>query len=743
MAYQLYRTNVALTGNVKLCCYLKADEVYHCSLNPISSATPIYPYGVNLKYSTYGRDLVQFHKKYKSGFYSPHLDSKVTEEGNFKIMVDDDNYFNPTPGDAQYGLKRVSLQKNSKELTVFAPIFINNEDDLPTYVRFVVSQTDGKKIYSKYINLSGSTLKSYLRRSLDGVNGKGSNGVIKDPHIINTDPAADYSVVRGVSTVSGDMIEVKSDLLSRCLAHGMAYSEFNRYICAEFERYNIVCPWILNLCWYFNIDDIIPNRYLCSIKDYDVLRIDVEYLDADLNVFTKGDLDFNTYDLPGNVLNYLHDPNVTDIKHETVEHMQPCINSWSIGDSDYIFNAYPGFDRIGSGLNLDTNITPELNYGIDMYCDDVVYDSRSLGWMNCLTYKCLNLNGVTSDDIKTCVTTDIYNMYYKEPIKKYPINNGKCMCNGCNFNMDALTDWLEKHTGKSVDSNCTFSISLVNNSKDISSTSDLTPKNILLIKLNKYQEGTTIKSIDWIVINPALVPATELEDIRKSVYDNKKFKDFIIYKFGKTIDPSTMDFSCIYEIGDTKFYNWNLIDGDYESLSIGKDGFSVDFNNAFYLIDALTSEMQSNTEYVLYNSGCDLRLSRYFGWIQPHIETDPRYIFTCVRHIPAAPETTQWCTGYDVMPLDNIEDYYKTAFVDRGIPEWKGYTTSQFILVPKTITLTVPADIKECTEDDKTPERIFKDNMTGDYIDYIYRLYNYTVDMDKDKTTYIIKYTLK
>ena len=737
MAYQLYRTNVALTGNVKIGCYLKNDEVYHCSLNPVSSATPIYPYGVNLKFSTYGRDLVQFHKKYQSGFYSPHLDSKVTEEGDFKVMVDDDKFFNPTPGDAQYGLKRVSLQKNGKELTVFTPIFINNETELPTYVKFIVSKPDGTKIYTKYINLSGSQLKSYLERSLYEMNGKTQDGAVKDPHIINADPTADYSVVRGLSTVSGDMIEVKSDLLSRCLAHGMTYSEFNRYICAEYERYNIICPWILNLCWYFNLDDIIPNRTLCSVTDYQTLRIDVEYADNNNKPFTKGDLDFNTYNLPGNVLGYLHDPDVTDIKHETVEHIQPCINSWSIGNSDYIFNAYPGFDGIGPGLEADASITPELNYNIDMYCDEVSYQAHNLGWMNCLPYRCQNLNGVGGEDVKKCVETDIYKMYYNADIRRYPINNGKCMCNGCNFNMGKFEEWIEAQ-GYVLADNCTFSISLVNNANP--GINDK-PKNVLLFNFNDYTKEDKIKSIDWIVINPAYIYETELDAIKKTVYEGTYLSDYIIKKFGKTIDSSMMNFSCIYKIGDTKFYAWNMLKDNVDLLEIGKGGFSIDFNNAFYLSGALTSELKSTGEYSLYNSGYDIRMNRYFGWIQPHIETDPNYIFTCVRHINEAPETAQWCSGYDIMTLNDIATYYKSVFEGRGIPEWKGYSTSQFILLPESITIEVP--VKDIDEN-KTPKQLFEEYLKDkNYIDYIYRLYSFTIDMDKEKTKYIIKYTLK
>lgn len=748
MAYQLYRTNVALTGNVKMGCYLEKGEVYRCSLNPLSSAMPIYPYGVNLKYSTYGRDLVQFYKKYAAGFYSPHLDPKVTEKGDFKEIIPDDKFFNPTPGDGQYGLKRVSLKKNGKELTVFAPVFINNENEIPRWVRFITSTSDGNPIYEKTIDLTESSLYDYLLRSLEGMNGyDGYN-----PHIINVDPEAEYSAVRGISTTSGGMIEVKSDLLSRCLEHGMAYSEFNRYICAEFERYGMVCPWILNLCWYFDIDDIIPSRELCSIADFNTVMVDVEYLDSNYNKLAFGDLDFNTYYLEGNILDYLHDPQVTEIKHEIIEHMQPCINSWVVGASDYIFNAYPGFDAMNSSLKEDPdNITPSLNYNIDMYADRSSYHAHNLGWIKFLGYKCKTLKTKFNiDTVKQCVGSDIKTMYFDNSyqLHRYPINNGKCMCNGVMLNTGVLTYWMLEDLGGGyvLSDNCELSVSIVNSINTI----DEAPKHVLLLRMDDYNSGNTIVSIDWIIINPQGVADTDIEEIKKKVYSNPLLNGLIIKQFN-SVTPADGDrgirISAIYKIGETKYYDWVCLASSEEGFLIpaggedkfGNSGFSIDFNQAFYINDALVSEQQIGGEYKLYSSGQDLRLTRYFGWIQPRVVTDTDQIYTCIRHVDAAPATTQWCPGYDIIKLSDIGGYYPGVFLGRELPEWKGYTTSQFIVVPKEVVVN-----RKVTDPDLTLKEIFAE-YTGEskYIDYIYRLYDSSIDMNNDKTEYIIKYTLK
>ena len=54
MAYQLLRTNIALTGNIKTCCYIDNGKISdHVTLNPISTISPIIPFDVNLDTSTY------------------------------------------------------------------------------------------------------------------------------------------------------------------------------------------------------------------------------------------------------------------------------------------------------------------------------------------------------------------------------------------------------------------------------------------------------------------------------------------------------------------------------------------------------------------------------------------------------------------------------------------------------------------------------------------------------------------
>ena len=99
MAFQLLRTNISLTGNVKLCGFIEDGEISKAELHPISSILPIYPHSINIHNSKYGYDLVKFYKDYKDVFYSPLIDDKYLDNSEFRKLTSDDEYFNGNIGE--------------------------------------------------------------------------------------------------------------------------------------------------------------------------------------------------------------------------------------------------------------------------------------------------------------------------------------------------------------------------------------------------------------------------------------------------------------------------------------------------------------------------------------------------------------------------------------------------------------------------------------------------------------------
>ena len=172
MAYQLLRTNVALTGNVKLCCYITNREIERASLNPLTTSEAIIPHEINLRNSTYSRDLVPFYSDYKGIFYDNIVNTRLLKSGEFKKIVDDDEFETGYVTDYSYGAKRVSYQKNGKQIAILAPIFINNEKELPSNVKIEFKDSDENVIYTFILGLEGTELGKYLHRSYKDVGGE-------------------------------------------------------------------------------------------------------------------------------------------------------------------------------------------------------------------------------------------------------------------------------------------------------------------------------------------------------------------------------------------------------------------------------------------------------------------------------------------------------------------------------------------------------------------------------------------
>lgn len=765
MAYQLYRTNVALTGNVKLGCYITSGKIDHCVLNPLSSRLPISPFNINITGSKYGADLVKFYKKHTLDFYAPDLDPLVTEAGDFKPYTENDNFFNPCPGDGQYGLKRVSYQKNDKQLSLFAPVFIDSENDIPAYVRFTTGTPGDRNMYTRTVKIAGTALGDYLKRSLENL-----NGVSDTPHIINTDISAAYSIVRGLSMLSGGMLNVKSDLLSRVLDHDMTYREFNAYICNEFQRYNLICPWIINFCWYFNIDDILASRSINSISEFENMVINCEYLDGDKKVIARGDLDFNDYNISGGVLNRLHDQKTATQLNDRVSMLQPTANSWSIGSTDYIFNTYLGFDGLDASGAPTAAITPDIPYNIDYYAKTVIAGAHNLDWMHIIDNYRTQTVTPASDFSLVKFANDLREVYYGDYLKQYTVTDSdNCFCNGCKFNITGFIDKIKTALGEDGEfgDNYKLSLSLLNNSADVDSVG---PQCFILLTYD--DSDTEITAVDFVLFNPHKENYTgqyvSVLDDYVAAYLNKSLerKD----SEGQTITYNTT----ILKAARSKYVAWKVWDNKWTDItdalgdpwvpiSFGKNGLGIEAPKGFYTNTMLTSKSNSNGIYTLYQTNSQIHINRYFGWIQPHIETDTTKIYTFAKHyLKADPWWTdndgnkrQWGDGIDVIPFNEVKTYYPQVYTGRKdgitIPEWKCYDESRCIVAPAEFSVTVPAEKNSLTISEVFDnyiketygENAYNTIVNNNWYDYIHRMYAFTTDMDTDKTNYIITFKLK
>lgn len=649
MANQLYRTNISLTGNVKLGCWITNQQIEKCALAPVSSNLPIIPQSINLKGSIgLGYDIKRFYDSHSDIFYSPQISERLLSEGQYKHLSSGDFAVDPNLGDGQYGLKRVSNGKNGKQLSVFAPVFIKYASDLPAGVRFIIHTGSGlKEVNEKEVGVEGSKHQNvkdsitrpafirkitvpiadtvtgeYLFRSYKGINGTNIDGSdIENIHIININPSYERCVTRGWSMNSGDICEVQSDLMRRILSMNMTMQEFDSYICDEYRTFRMICPWILNLCWYFNIDDLIPDN--TEILYGQPVKIDVEYIDKNGEVIPSGDLDMN-HRLIGqstsdnisdvkNAMDQLGDWRVKEIWDDTPGRLAPITNKWSLSGSynSYIFNMYPGLDQ------------PDLNWRIPYFMD--AYESNPnnkssnpIRWINILGGDVICSSGFNINQALFTGNDSLWNKYYNGSFVRFNDYNDWVICNGAKYNIliDNIKTLID--TDMSIgNGNTEWSISAVHNKTEL-----ISEEPVYLI-LYTPGENNNIKYIDIIIWMPYKEYPMDKFTLMSNRTNNVPALNAYIVKCS-TNNVVQWEYK---EIGKTDIFGDNRILKyiDSDICEIPNTLYSLDSSDGYSYKGILNMNTKAkygecaNKFSILNKTNISTPMNRYFGWIQPRV----------------------------------------------------------------------------------------------------------------------------
>lgn len=778
MAYQLLHTNVALTGNVKLCCYITNREIERASLNPLTTSEAIIPHEINLKNSTYSRDLASFYSDYRGIFYDNIVNTRLLKSGEFKKIVDEDEFETGFVTDYSYGAKRVSYQKNGKQIAILAPIFVNNGEDLPSNVKIEFKDSDENAIYTFILGLEGTELEKYLYRSYKDVGGEGDfcKSIFVDTSKYTQ--GIGYSTLRGWSVVSGEITNTTSNLPQKLFSRDITHTEFDSYIGEEFRTYKTVFPYILNLCWYFNIEDLASVRGM-NLEYGDVFTINVTYLDAFGVEFSLKDIDFNHYNIKAlgdekNLLNYTHEQDTAELRDNFKEHLAPTICRWSLVESDnsYIFNNYIGYDKYNTGTTytfLGSSEEPSKN-------------DNNLSWFN---YLLEDIDPLQRDRVH--IEQDVYtggniyndlvfgspgftgirNIYYNSSanLRQYKLRRSGdkflTICNGIKLNIDPSKLPINEITRsgenyKYIYNECTrISISLLDNYTDISS-SDLKPYIVVVVEPDwktKTSRSVEISSLNYIVWVPFKIDSNNIYDlIEGSTVSAAQKREFFkkltlnnIFNLGASFN------SRLFEIqgnGDWIKHSENITTTKIgEVASVSNPIFTRPTKLLHYTLD---SEGRCN---LFQNSlKSSIILGRYYGWIQPHFVSvrenqresiiDNNYLFRRVIQGDSKPEV-EWGDGIEVIDLNVFQD--GKSIIDTypyRTPEGKFLRASRIAYTPTEITVNISSKEKDKTNE-QVKREILENIFSESDADYLADQYSASYDISKDKDYYIVNLRLK
>ena len=296
MIKPLLRSIPTMSGNVKIACtlldYNKISKdlfetnIRGAHLYPLSSQLFQKSVKVSLLNSSYEYDLKRFYSAYSDTFYSPCFEY---DKKDIK-MLDRTSVVYTRNTDFEYGVKRISYQKSGCQFACFAPIYIDNVNDIPSYflinVNIKSSKLTVKKQIRVNIGINGSSdynyIYKYLTKYLSNI----------DDNVIYMDNANKSLIYYGIDCVNGGFTKTIDATTKLLFDIHMPMQMFDRTISIGFERNNMAIRQVLPLAFYFNIQDVLTDSEKVKLRYADI-TFSGAYYDKDGNELKWYDFDWD------------------------------------------------------------------------------------------------------------------------------------------------------------------------------------------------------------------------------------------------------------------------------------------------------------------------------------------------------------------------------------------------------------------------------------------------------------------
>lgn len=353
MFKSLLRTSPLYSGNVKIGCELRDYElvdknVYECNIRsakllPISHQLAQKNVEAKLLGSTYDFDLKEFYSRYSDYFF----------ESCFGFNKDDMSIIDYASSqyqrntDFEYGVKRISYQKNGYQYAFFAPIYIDNVEDIPNNfiikLEFVKGTTQKlTKTIKVNIGHNQKNPKNYIYNYLS----KYAEKIDSKVAYISQDN--DSIVYYGIDLIRGGFTKTTDNSLYHIFKIQTTINNFDASVSLGFKRNQLVMKQIIPLCFMFNIDDILTVGEKTRYKYADVYCSGYYLENKNYKVGDFYDFVFD-YDNYNESIKIMDDMDgIIKIKksQKNIQDMSfPCLNEKRIMDYQFSNKITPMFSR--------------------------------------------------------------------------------------------------------------------------------------------------------------------------------------------------------------------------------------------------------------------------------------------------------------------------------------------------------------------------------------------------------------
>lgn len=222
---------------------------------------------INLINGKYEYDVIKYFKEMSSYFY----DDTYLKNNNIFETYSTDNVALPDNRDKnfEFGCKRISYNKYQYQFQFYAPIYINNYEDLPE--EFVIDlYYNNSNIKRIRIPINKKNIKNKLRIYLQKFTEKITNNVPISWNII------DNKIIykNAIDCKNGGFVTINSyNTINPKNINQTIINDIDNLICQNYKQNNIILSECIPLSFLFNINDIIDKNdyYYYNFNNFRIL----------------------------------------------------------------------------------------------------------------------------------------------------------------------------------------------------------------------------------------------------------------------------------------------------------------------------------------------------------------------------------------------------------------------------------------------------------------------------------------
>ena len=275
MIKPLLRVIPKLSGNVKLACNLfdlkKINNdidntifeanIRYAKLLPLSSHIFQKKIDAGLLGSCWNFDLKKFYDTYRDIFYNNCF--TFSKQNILELDKTKNQYIRNT--DMEFGVKRISYSRNGAQFAMFAPFYIDDVKDIPSYFLLSINFSNGiyKTTKSIKINIAANAeskynyIFKYLKKYVEQI----------DDNVLFCQPENNQGIYYGIDVRNGGFVKAIDNTIGNIYNVQNTIHNVDSLVTRGFERNKIAMKQIIPLAFYFNINDLLTENELRRYKN--------------------------------------------------------------------------------------------------------------------------------------------------------------------------------------------------------------------------------------------------------------------------------------------------------------------------------------------------------------------------------------------------------------------------------------------------------------------------------------------